>query len=469
MNLFDRDRETAIEENSGQKTIFDVLENLFATDTDIFFKEPLVGDIDLEVLKECNFTNVEKLRFSPGKITSLKNIPTHIKELSCPKNLLNTLENIPETLELLDLEGNGIKSLDLSKLKDLKVIKVSENVLIELENLPQSLEQLFCNNNDLRKLDLDGLTKLNVLHCSGNRSMTIHNMPENVSDFNNDNLPTNEILRSRNNDEEEDIPQYDVYESLDKYFKLKIQYEERVKSQKRALFKRIGNKSVFKKEVVKLKPLCINCKRPVGTIFSNKNRTYTAICGAAGNSGCNLNIKIYMGEHDNLIDSIKLFEDGVEENKENIIKMKMDTLLDYVSESKISKDFKEEYDEYNSNNMLLLDFKKQYDELHFSKDKQEKMEIKKIEIHKIISHIQELLKEYKKNNQRDILKDVIDIYQKQLMSEILNLRHLKYSVMTIEENKQDGKSYLFQNDIYLNEIDINLGEQPKVIKFLGNF
>ena len=218
MDLFDKDRETAIEENSGQKTIFDVLENLFATDTDIFFKEPLVGDIDLEVLKECNFTNIEKLRFSPGRITSLKNIPTHIKELSCPKNLLNNLEHIPESLELLDLNGNGIKSLDVSKLKELKVLNLSENVLIELDNLPQNLEQLFCNNNDLRKLDLEGLTKLSVLHCSGNRSMSIHNMPENVPDFNNDNLPTNEILRNRK-DDEEDIPQYDVFESLDKYFK----------------------------------------------------------------------------------------------------------------------------------------------------------------------------------------------------------------------------------------------------------
>ena len=116
MSLIDRQRETAISENSGQKTIFDVLENLFATDTDIFFKEPLVGDIDLEVLKECNFTNIEKLRFSPGQITSLKNIPKSIKELSCPKNLLIQVDDLPESLEMLDLEGNGIKHIDISQI-----------------------------------------------------------------------------------------------------------------------------------------------------------------------------------------------------------------------------------------------------------------------------------------------------------------------------------------------------------------
>ena len=466
MDLFERQRETAIEENSAQKTIFDVLENLFATDTDIFFKEPLVGDVDLEVLKECNFTNIEKLRFSPGKITSLKNIPTHIKELSCPKNLLNSLENIPETLELLDIEGNGLKTLDVSKVKDLKVLKVSENRLVELENLPLSLEQMFCNNNDLRKLDLDGLTQLGVLHCSGNKSMNIHNLPENIADFNNDNLPTNEISRSK---AEEDIPQYDVYESLNKYFMLKTQYETHVKTKKKALYKKINNKARYKKEVVKLKPLCINCKKPVGTIFSNKNRTYKAICGGVNSSKCNLDIKIYMGEYDNLIHSIQICQYAIEENKENIIKMKMDTLLDYVSESKISKDFKNEYDEYNGINMMLTNLKTQYEMLHFSKENDEKQTVKKLAIHKTILHIQELLGEYKKNHQKDILTDVIDIYQKQLMPEVMNLRHLKYSIMNMDEDKDTDQSTLFQSDCYLNEVERNIGEQPQVLKFLGNF
>ena len=67
------------------------------------------------------------------------------------------------------------------------------------------------------------------------------------------------------------------------------------------------------------------------TIFSCKNRTYTALCGSP-DSGCNLNIKIFAGEYDNLQEAIRLFEGGLEENKENIIKMKMDTLMEYVSE-----------------------------------------------------------------------------------------------------------------------------------------
>lgn len=467
MSLIDRQRETAISENSGQKTIFDVLENLFATDTDIFFKEPLVGDIDLEVLKECNFTNIEKLRFSPGQITSLKNIPKNIKELSCPKNLLIQVDDLPESLEMLDLEGNGIKHIDISKLKELKVLKISENILIELDNLPPSLEQIFCNNNDLRKLDLDGVTKLDVLHCSGNRALTIHNMPENVTDFNNENLPTNEILRHRKDDDDE-IPKYDVYESLNKYFMLKTEYESRVKAQQHTLYKRVNNKAAYKKEMVKLKPQCINCKRPVGTIFSCKNRTYTALCGSP-DSGCNLNIKIFAGEYDNLQEAIRLFEGGLEENKENIIKMKMDTLMEYVSESKVSKEFKEEYEEYNSNNDILMEVKNKYNQLHFSKDKREKMELKKIEIQKMIMTIKELVNEYKKLNSRDVLKDIVELYKKKLLPEILNLRHLKYSIMEMEEDQETGQHKLYQNDTFINEVDICFGEQPKVIKFLGNF
>ena len=84
-------------------------------------------------------------------------------------------------------------------------------------------------------------------------------------------------------------------------------------------------------------------------------------------------------------------------------------------------------------------------------------------------HIQELLGEYKKNHQKDILTDVIDIYQKQLMPEVMNLRHLKYSIMNMDEDKDTDQSTLFQSDCYLNEVERNIGEQPQVLKFLGNF
>ena len=61
---------------------------------------------------------------------------------------------------------------------------------------------------------------------------------------------------------------YDVKESLNEYFKLKQKYEAEIAANK----KRIINNSTLsnrekRSEFMKLKPKCINCKRPGGSIF----------------------------------------------------------------------------------------------------------------------------------------------------------------------------------------------------------
>ena len=61
---------------------------------------------------------------------------------------------------------------------------------------------------------------------------------------------------------------HDVKETLNEYFKLKLQYETQIMANK----KKIMNNSTLsnrekRREFLKLKPKCINCKRPGGTIF----------------------------------------------------------------------------------------------------------------------------------------------------------------------------------------------------------
>ena len=111
-------------------------------------------------------------------------------------------------------------------------------------------------------------------------------------------------------DEEDDIedkyePCYtkEQIEAINKYYQLKGQYDEIKRRKKQKI---INNDSLSKREKKRLwdseKIKCINCKKPVGTFFSVKNRRLLAQCGATFSKNrsdpnikpCKLNIDIQL-------------------------------------------------------------------------------------------------------------------------------------------------------------------------------
>jgi hypothetical protein len=67
----------------------------------------------------------------------------------------------------------------------------------------------------------------------------------------------------------------DVKEALNNYFKLKLNYEKKIKQNKKSIMKnkRLSNRDK-RSEFLKLKPKCISCDRPGGTIFKVRYLLY---------------------------------------------------------------------------------------------------------------------------------------------------------------------------------------------------
>ena len=126
-------------------------------------------------------------------------------------------------------------------------------------------------------------------------------------------------------------------EAIDNYYKLKDKYDKQIKKVVSSISNNI-NLSVRekRKEFLEYKPKCINCLRPVGTIFSSKFnedegcRTLIAMCGDRVNP-CYLNINISAGYVALLPELIKENEDMINENKYDIIKYKNSLLFGYLS------------------------------------------------------------------------------------------------------------------------------------------
>jgi len=213
-----------------------------------------------------------------------------------------------------------------------------------------------------------------------------------------------------------------------------------------------------------VKPPCINCKRPVGTIFSNRiDNKYTAICGDKGNP-CNLNIKIFNGKTINLPYILKIYQEEITDIKDTIIRQKLDTLFSYTTEEKSVELFKKELDTYNANSKIYIDLLNRYNELYDNKHTKEMVQKKSDEIFIIIEKIRDLLKEYETTENPSILKTAMDMQIKDLYPEIRNLKLLKNEVVELNES-DNGIFSVFNYPVALNNIDHVFGEKATVIKF----
>ena len=467
----EEERKAIIEgENTGQQRFLDFLETLSPEVSEIVLREPLSGDIDLGILKECNFHIIDRISFTSGKITSIRNIPLGIKRLECPENLLVEIPNIPDTMTNLVLHHNYLKHIDLIHLKNLKELNINHNQIGHLVAFPESIESIYCDHNFLTTLDLKGIKNLKVLHCSHNRMVRIENFPEDtITDFKMENNPmiTIQKLGSKfgsDNDDREQVP-IDFPESLETYFELKKMYERAVYKIKKETFDRAPSKRAARELLKQVKPKCVNCRRPVGSIFMTDKRTYIAKCGDNRNP-CNFNIKLYAGSYGSLDYLLENFQNYIEDGKDTIMKQKLDTLFNYVSESRSIQLFKTHFEEYTENATFLKQLTDEYNDLHFNEERALKIEKKRGDIFKIQERVNELFQKYKTNENVMVLQDAMTIYKDELRPEMANLRILQYALCEMVDEGLNKKLIRYTNP--LEKYDFTFGSFPKVIQFSKN-
>jgi hypothetical protein len=347
MSLLDEQRTQILEENTGQADFFDILENLSPSTTDIIIRQPLSGNIDGEVLEKCAFTGITSIVFSPGNITSLENLPGGVTKVICAENYLETVPTgLPASVVELDLRKNAIRLAEgVQWPRDLRELSLSENPLATLADLPEGLEVLRIENCRLKVLRLDGLAKLRVLHCSGNPGLVIENVPDSLEDFQSDNDVLTEIGKLRQEGDKEEAPEKraDYQECLRTYFELKKGYQDRVLRIKRDVYRAAKTKKEGRMNLQTLKPKCVYCDRPVGSIFENKVRSFIARCGDKAHP-CPFHIELFGGEYENVADTMDVYERYMLITKESIIVTKLDVLFKYMSEEGGVEVFKDSLD-----------------------------------------------------------------------------------------------------------------------------
>lgn len=478
-------RNLAKEENSAQPAIDDKIQRMAVSSRETEFSIPVMpirGDINFAKLKPLNINSI--ITREGGAITDVTGIPDGVKNVKFEGQILIESPQLPTSLETLNLNDNYIEKIDLSALVHLKVARLNNNRLKTLgkNTLPSSLEELYIDSNQIVRLDLDSLEKLRVLHCRNNHMMRIENIPASIVDLQveegNQNILLDYAFMPRNTGSEEDTrakgTESEFVESMHDYFTLKSKYEKnsaeaRSKVREIALRRGFGEKRA-RKIARELRPKCINCKRPVGTIFKIREDRLLAYC-ADTKEPCPLKIEIFKGRFESDDHFADYTAKSLIDTKERIIRQKMDVLFNYASEDETVTKFKDLIEEYNLFAFLHktdLDIR---EDKRFNVHKRELIKTKITKLADIKASMNTYIDEYESSGNRDSLQSAMDMYIREYMPELNNLRMMKYSVMEMVvpgTETETSMRALNQSAASLRQLETLHGEVPKVLKFVTN-
>ena len=465
----DSDNESSI--NTAQDYFLNILETIDKSHAvEIRFDDPMYGDLDFSVLKDRDYKRVTKIILDkPGKIANIRNIPEGITHLTCESQTLTSIsEGLPTTMEEINCANNLIQTFDGKNTPKLKVLVLSDNELSKIDNLPSSLISLKCENNQLRRMDLSTTTSLKTLYCSNNPLLMLEHVPKTLVDFQMENNPFTEISYGHGHGPGpgpgyEPKKRFEYLESIFEYYKLKQLYETKLQKLQKSAFERGTTRRESVRNVKMVKPPCVSCKRNVGTVFKMHDRRYVAVCGDK-EKPCNLDIQIYNSNFIHLGEFLDLYKKDIQDSKEKIIKQKMDTLFNYVSESDAVIEFKSDLKQLNNVTESYTRVFQNYQNLYNNESRKLQIHNKQEEIYRIQGDISKMMDSYKKTGNRKILTDSMEMQIRDLNPAIQNLRMLKYDTMYMEDDSDTSK--LIQRSVAFEKNDDQMGsETPRVIKY----
>jgi len=440
----------------------------------------LEGKLDLSKADTFinQFQNLESIKFIKGKITSVINIPKKLVKLDIQDNYLLefSTKNVQENLRELFVSNNYLKSFDFSTTPNLETLEAENNGIEKVENIHSNVKVLNVKKNKLQHLELKNASSLEILRVSNNPLLFLQNIPSSVIEYESDNNPINTVETNQEDIEvdERNIEQQITYlEAVERFFELKSTYENKLINEKRQIYysalKR--GKRFASNAVRNIRGNCIKCGNKEGTIFKITDTHYTAVCGATQSPKCELKIKLYKGGLGNLNETIKFFKELLDENKVNIISLKLDNLFSYTSEEKSVELFNEEIKNFNDNNVTYSTYINDYNSLFNSNTKKELLKTKILKTQELKKSIRELLNN---NNDETHLNIVSEIYTRELKPEMENIMRLRNDIIEVEiktdsiQNKdkpQQMKTYLRKEEVNPVKLEYHL-EKPKVQHFI---
>ena len=273
-----------------------------------------------------------------------------------------------------------------------------------------------------------------------------------------------------------DATQEKIYlKALNTYYKLKNQYDE---NYQKDIHKIINIKGLSWKEkrdeFQKIKRKCINCRRPVGTIFTNKakaieDKHLLAMCGDRSNP-CPLKLDINTSYVAIMTDFINDDEHEISEYKKQIIVDKNDLLFGYITAEQAVAKF-DSVKESIITRIKNYEFEmQQYLSVVDNPIKQELLKKMQTEINAHIYEMKTMMREFNKTQNTQYIADIVALNvamsyppdeDPEIIPKLTKLMNAKYAYSAVEYNGVDDTYHLIQKPHVIVEFEQDLGEKER--------
>lgn len=256
-------------------------------------------------------------------------------------------------------------------------------------------------------------------------------------------------------------------EILDHYYKQKDAYGKEIHNYVQSIVKDpLLSRKEKQNKYKQFKPKCINCKRPVGTIFLTKydkettSRILSAMCGDRTNP-CKLKMVINTGNVQLFPEVIKEQEEDIKNSKNDIIIYKNRLIFKYITEEDAVKVFEKIKASITDTTLTLSYYLEEYLNIVDSKEKKANAQRILEESYINTDIIKECISKFDNTNDTQYVKDAVDVYVKKLKPLLDEGMKLKYNVCFVEHD--DNKCYLIQRNYGVKDIEFYL-KDPEVVE-----
>jgi hypothetical protein len=260
---------------------------------------------------------------------------------------------------------------------------------------------------------------------------------------------------------DEELPT--VFDALNEYFRLKGKFENDNKVIKKKI---INNQTLSKREkrteFLKLRPKCVNCKRPskLGTIFTmsfypdndtDGYRKFKASCGDLSNP-CNLNIEIDIGKYESIEQLMNDMRNDINNSKNEIIIDKNNLLFGLVTTETAIENFDTNKSYINSLTSLYEKYLDEWNKIVDNQTKNDELEESLIQSYQAIAEIKQCINRMNENDDVQYAVDAANIYHNTLHPLLKKIRTLKYSVNYVYNDENTDNFKLIQQKYGINDI-----------------
>lgn len=438
-------------EDASQQQMIDEFITKLPADKDEYIIPGAQGPVDLSII-EAQGRAPTVIRFQHGEITHLFNLPQSVRALYIDQNNFSELpQDGVRELKILSCNNNHISRFDAGNFSNLEELYLNKNDIGQLTELPPMLKVLeINNNNDLRILDLRSAPDLKTVsctNCANLQQITGVSQADSAGfklNYDRDNGVHVEYIDSNVSSKSKSSKSADeIRITVDEYYQLKRKYQMMRKRNVDDIVKMPISLKKKKKMVRAIPNKCVECGGKGGTHFWRENDVLRAVCEATPK--CDLNLRVNAGFYANINYLMDVTQDDMQEKRANIIRLKMDTLFNYMTESESAKRFKQDLETYQSDDAMFNTYKDYAENMANDPVKARLVKKKTQEIYRVLHEVRQMLEEYNKTGDKMVLNDAVEKQVKELHTDIDALRNLKYPVMEmVDDPDMDGVKYLRQ-------------------------